>query len=98
MASKDTGPAPEELELNPSTTLDEKGVIKEPQPKGTVRFDPQFATVRQIRRADWPDDARPKEGSADFIWDASNGWELPSSDFTKRQLQLLAQDGLFKIT
>jgi hypothetical protein len=95
--AKETGPAPEELELQTTTSLDEKGRIKEPQPEGTVRFNPQMATIRKISQNEWPMDARPKEGSQDAVWDASNGYQLPTKGFTPRQLQVLREDGHFTV-
>lgn len=97
MPSKDTGPAPEELELQTTTSLDEKGRIKEPQKEGTVRFNPHYATIRKISRTDWPADVKLDDGAQDAVWDRSNGYELPTSQFSARQLQVLREDGMFTV-
>ncbi len=92
-------PPPEELDLKPTRTeLDSEGRIKNEQPQGTIRFNPQMATHRIVRRTDWPHDAMPEEGSADFVWEAGNGWTLPLDMFTDRQIQVLSNDEHFTIS
>lgn len=93
-------PSPEEMDLPANRTeIDEQGRLKNAQSEGTVRFNPQMATVRIIRVDEWPVGAEHEDDrkKIDAIWDLSNGYELPTDMFTARQLQVLRQDGNFTV-
>lgn len=56
------------------------------------------ADVRRITVADWRKSGVEDEGIKAVAWDAQNGKSLPASDFTEKQLEVIAQNPGFEIT
>lgn len=54
-----------------------------------------ISTVRSISKDEW--EAAGVKDQEGTVWDASNGYSLPLSDFNDAALDVLAADGFFEV-